>query len=191
MENSWLIQRLRQPTGGHNVFAFGGGFKNGGLTDEAMAIVNEVCSIDYMGAAEFEFGAFQKSLAKMAEEKEQLILGSFEVDYRYDFRGWRDNPSKVYEGKKRVYYLCTKDQEAEVKERIEKWAMKEHWGHTKEAVCLCEAMAEIPKDVNRGVVGWFELDNSFMFFIDEKMWKGACETLFGIKTPSKKQVKKS
>jgi len=40
------------------------------------------------------------------------------------------------------------------------------------------------------VVGWLELDNGFMFFSDQKMWRASCDW-FGVKTPSKKKVSKS
>ena len=39
------------------------------------------------------------------------------------------------------------------------------------------------------VVGWLELDNGFMFFTDEKMWRGSCKW-FEVATPSKKKVSK-
>ena len=193
MRRSWLIQRLKAPYDNVilNAFSFGGGLKNGGLSDEAMKIVNAVCSVDYMGAAEFEFGAFQKALEKMFDVRTKLVSNSFKVNYRYDFRGWGGNPAKLYEGKKRVYYLCQKDHEKEVKERIAKWAMAEPFGETKELIRLDESMSDMPKEITREVTGWLELDNGFMFFTDEKMWRGACEKLFGIKVPSKKKVSKS
>lgn len=191
MRRSWLIQRLRKPSDSTivNAFAFGGGIKNGGLTDEAMKLVQQVCSVDYMGAAEFEFGIFQETLEKIVIDIKQFIAGSFKVDYRYDHRGWGEEPSKLYEGKKRVYYLCQKEDEEEVKARISKWAMKEPYGDTKESIALNMSMSDMPRESYQEIVGWLELDNGFMFFTDKKMWRGACK-MFGVKTPSKKEVTK-
>jgi len=50
-------------------------------------------------------------------------------------------------------------------------------------------MAHPPEEFSRNCCGWIDIDNNFMFFTDEKMWRGVCN-LFGIKTSSKKQVSK-
>lgn len=70
MERSYLIQRLKDPYLGHekNPFSFGGGYKNGGLADEAIDLLKDIFSFDYMGAAEFEFGALPKALNRIASE---------------------------------------------------------------------------------------------------------------------------
>ncbi len=49
MSRSRLIQRLNKPTGFTNPFAFGAGHPTGGLSDEAMKLLNSIFSFDYMG----------------------------------------------------------------------------------------------------------------------------------------------
>ena len=73
---SYLIQRLGKPTGGIGPFSFGGGFINGGLSNEGAKAISSICIFDYMGAAEFEFGALPKALDSMAlsaEKSEQHL----------------------------------------------------------------------------------------------------------------------
>jgi len=183
MQRSWLIQRLKQPVN-YSPIAFGGGCKNGGLSDKAFTLLKGIWSFDYMGSAEFEYGAVPESLGKLAEavEKEQLICGSFKLHYKYE--DWRT--LEVSEGNKRVYYLCPKEIEKEVKTRIAKWAMSDR-SDTKERIELNMSLSGNEK--RSCSYGWLEIDNHFMFFTDEKMWRGSCD-LFGVKTPSKKQVSK-
>jgi hypothetical protein len=69
--SSYLIQRLEEPWGGmaqfkDNPFSFGGGLRNGGLSQEAMDLIRGIWSFDYMGSAEFEFGAVPEALNAIA-----------------------------------------------------------------------------------------------------------------------------
>ena len=61
----WLVQRITIPTNKNNPFAFGGGYKHGGMSDEAWEIISMMCSFDYMGSAEFEFGELPKGINKI------------------------------------------------------------------------------------------------------------------------------
>jgi len=183
MRRSWLIQRLKLPTD-YCPIAFGGGYKNGGLSNEAFTLLRGIWSFDYMGSAEFEFGAVPEALEKMAKavEDKQLICGSFTPHYKYEH--WKTN--ELFEGNKRIYYLCPKEFEKEVKTRIAEWSMTDR-NDTKERIELDRALSGV--EPRYASYGWLELDNGFMFFIDEKMWRGSCD-LFGVKTPSKKKVSK-
>lgn len=59
LEQTWLIQRLNKPYPRKDsigeIFSFGGGLKNGGLSDNAMALLRPIFSFEYMGAAEFDY----------------------------------------------------------------------------------------------------------------------------------------
>ena len=165
LQRSWLVQRLNPPHRsdrfGGNPFAFGGGYKNGGLTDEAMAAVSSVCSFDYMGAAEFEFGALPKALHAMSKMK--LIATSAEVSAGT------------------VYLLCPAEWVEELTARIDGWASGDG-DRLKEPTLLPGALAG---DEWCRAVGWIELDNGFMFFTDPQMWRGAAG-LFGVSIPQAK-----
>lgn len=195
MKRSNLIQRLQPPfvpeDGGIDTscLAFGGGMKNGGLAPKTMGMLNKIWSFDYMGSAEFEFGAVPDALQKIAvaSDAKQLICGSLKLHYEFQDRYSRDRDSdETFEGNTRVYYLCPKEFEKEVKTRLAVWAVTDY-NNTKETILLNLAMSG--KEPRRCPCGWIELDNGFMFFTDEKMWRISCK-LFGVKTPSKKKVSK-
>ena len=157
MKISYLIQRLKAPypkdsplSNFGNAFSFGGGYVNGGLSNEAMEYISDVFSFDYMGAAEFEFGALPEAFGKMIDY--DLIAESIEVD--------RADKTKC-----KVFYICNKDHRIEVRKRIKSWSKSEAYGETKERVGLCAA---VNNEKYANYIGWIELDNGFMFFLDEK-----------------------
>ena len=81
----YLIQRLQRARG-TSPFAFGGG--NTAETQQAVKKLDECFSFDYMGAAEYEFGAFPKALKILHGHK--LTLASFDTFVfvkRYERRG--------------------------------------------------------------------------------------------------------
>lgn len=196
MKRSYLIQRLKAPdstTFGkiRKSISFGGGLKNGGLCDEAMKLIDEIWSFDYMGSAEFEFGAIPKALAQIADNQKQLICNSVVLHYEFRSYRWSEDIDKEHKGNGRVYYICHKEQQKEVKTRLSRWALdRSHGLHsTKEPILLDKSMAGCKGKHEYPVLGWLELDNGFMFFTDETMWRNTCQ-LFEIKTPSKKEVSK-
>lgn len=164
-ENSWLVQRLERPIKSRgplrdNPFSFGGGYKNGGLSDEAMKLLRDVFSFDYMGSAEFEFGALPKALQRIAKAD----LAAFTIDV--------DGHS--------VYVLAPAEWEAEVEARIREFAKDygSDYYRLKETTRLHAVLNDGP--YTDRLAGWLELDNGFMFFTDREMWSQACE-LFGVK----------
>lgn len=160
MKQAYLIQRLKAPATGKwadvaNTFAFGGGMKNGGLSDEAMKLLSGIFSFDYMGSAEFEFGEVPKAFQKIAKAK--LVTGIYT------------------NAQKPIYWLCSDQISAEIEDWIKKEIARKN-GHTKEHVGLREALNG---DEYADTKGWLELDNPFMLFIDQQMWENTCK-LFGI-----------
>ena len=192
MIKSYLIQRLKIPDPTiwgkmKAAIAFGGGLKNGGLSDEAIKLIRKIWSFDYMGAAEFEFGVIPKTLRSIANCQKNLICNSFITHYNYHSYQW-EGESKEYNGNGRIYYICQKDHEKDVKKNLSFWASNGHH-NTKEVILLSKSMSGCKEKYEDPVVGWLELDNGFMFFTNETMWRDTCN-LFGIKTPSKKKVRR-
>jgi len=186
MERSWLIQRMQKPTGRVNPFSFGGG--GSGFHPEVAKQLAEVCDWDYMGAAEYEFGAPAKALNRMILAKKKLTAGAMKVPYRYDSPQWGDRIAKQFVGTGKVFYLCPKKDAEEVIARIAKWATNYKHGDTRDNVKLDASLAGEEANPN-GIYGWFDLDNDFMFFTDEKMWRAMCDGL-DVKVPSKKNLSK-
>jgi len=186
MKRSWLIQRMQKPTGNVNPFSFGGG--GSGFAKEVADQLDEVCNWDYMGAAEYEFGSTAKAFNRMILAKKELKAGAFKVAYKFDRRAWGDEPAKLFEGEGKVFFLCPKKEVDEIQTRISKWAKDYKYEDTRDNVNLDEALAGEGSEYSK-CCGWFDIDNDFMFFTDEKMWRNFCDGL-SVKVPSKKQMSK-
>lgn len=180
MKSSWLVQRLKKPYKRDNPFAFGGGLRNGGLSDEAMEILRGVFSFDYMGAAEFEFGAVPKILQEMARSADVYEAFSFTFPLAKVAKGWRDKSEGDPIGDATIYVICHKDDKKEVQKRIMSWAAKQYdpKNQLKEMTMLPQTLRP-DSDWETGVEGWLELDNGFFFFLDKEMWKNVAD-MFGL-----------
>jgi hypothetical protein len=163
--NPYYIQRLNKPQGTINPFSFGGGLVNGGLSPDAMNILKSVFSFDYMGSAEFEWGAVPTALKALVNSK--LTFAS---------KTLKDTP---------VYIICPIAILEDVKDWLDKEIKGEN-GHTKERVGLREA---VNKDRYAGtIVGWLRIEDDrrceepFMFFTNEEMFNNTCK-VFGLAVP--------
>jgi len=97
MKRSYLIQRLRKPMGINafkaNLVSFGA--TNGRLSKEALELCHGCFDFDYMGAAEFEWGAVPEALATIHDSS--LARGKIGG----------------------MYYLCMAEMETEVRAFVE------------------------------------------------------------------------
>lgn len=181
MHRSWLIQRLEKPRNWgttpfvDNPFSFGGGMKNGGLSDEAMGLIRDIWSFDYMGAAEFEFGAVPKALQTIAAA--DLTAFAIAIPLAEVPANWRDKTKEKPEGVCFIYVLCPQEWQDEVEQRIRELAAENY--RLKERTGLAAALRPV-EDYDREKCGWLELDNGFLFFTDKEMWEKTC-ALFGVK----------
>jgi hypothetical protein len=186
MESSWLIQRLERPSDGtallgrDNPFSFGGGLRNGGLSDEAMDLLRGIFSFDYMGAAEFEFGAVPAALREIAKNAKHYRAFSFSIAYADVPAHWRDKSGVTPSGNAVVYVICSAAHAEEVEDRIRGWASREYGNRLKAESQLASTLRPDPEYQSR-VCGWLELDNGFFFFTDDAMWEKTAR-LFGIET---------
>jgi len=180
METTWLIQRLEKPrvTQGKldhiaQAFCFGGG--GGRLSKEAWALLSPIFSFDYMGAAEFEFGAVPEALSKMVEQREEYESFEFTVPRKKIAKPWwrlRDKAtSPQLETDPAIYIFCRKGDREEVTKRIVECAADTL--RLKKPTMLHYTLDPEP-DRNARTVGWLELDNGFAFFTDKTMWENFC-----------------
>jgi hypothetical protein len=205
MRSSYLIQRLNQPFDGggllpgvkDNPFAFGGGYRNGGLTSEAMDLLRPVFSFDYMGSAEFEFGEVPKALSKIAKRADDLTLISFTVAIPLKTvpQPWEDQRRKLPndidpKAKAPIYVIAPAEWKDEITARIKVWA-KAPFSHLKESTQMDQVLRPPADDkYPTRVGGWLELDNGFFFFADEEMFHKTA-ALFGIVLEGQKAEPKS
>ncbi len=163
MVRSWLIQRISKPTGVWNPFSFGGG--GGHFQDKLKEMTKSIYDYDYMGAAEFEWGAVPVSLGWINQHAAECVAGVFQHDVGHKYP---------------IFYIVHRNFETPALERLYTWAM-EPYSQTKEVILLHRVLTQsedekYPSDI----VGWHELNNHWMFFIDEEMWRASCEML-GVK----------
>lgn len=176
----FYIQRLDPPYGGYGVasqgnpFSFGGGYPNGGLSKEAFALVSQCWNYDYMGSAEFEFGALPKSWKRIQDKSDNYITGSCEVkaignDYSQPKKTVRNTQNAT------VWYFCHKDDEAELKEWLAKFANEvKHDFSSKERIGFGDAILRPDKRRTRG---WHDIENDYLFFTDKEMFDTMCRVL--------------
>lgn len=188
--SSYLVQRLSPPgplasLGLDNPFAFGV-VRNGGLSTEAMALLRNIFRFDYMGSAEYEFGAVPRALQEIARQMSDGGLRAWHFDIplsqvRPDFRD-KTKPEKGATG--RVYVLAATDWAEEVEQRIRAMA-KEGYTYRAKADTLLDQVLRPnpdPSAYRTKVCGWLELDNGYFFFTDETMWRQTC-ALFDVEVP--------
>ena len=185
MTKSWLVQRLEKPAFQvGSPFAFGGGLKNGGLSDDAMNLLGGIFQFDYMGAAEFEWGAVPKALKRMAANaasRDGLVTGSFKLAVDDIAEATHGAPASIDWETTTIWFISPPGCEKEVEKRIRKWASSRYDNDLKEETLLSSVLRPSKTHMPR-TKGWFELDNGFMFFVDEEMWRKTCQ-LFGVEAP--------
>lgn len=170
LQQSWLIQRLDKPYKSESklgtlgeAFAFGGGLKNGGLSEDAMKLLRPIFSFDYMGSAEFEFGAIPKSFDSIAKHINEYSTHEISIN---------DVP---------VYIICVDDLKTEIDNRINEVAKNKvrlkEWSGFPAALGL----DKYSKKEDCRHIGWFDIDNKFLFFTDQTAFEKTAK-LFGLHT---------
>lgn len=164
---SYLVQRLNPSLGGGQMgalaeaFSFGGGLRNGGISKDAMSLLRPLFSFDYMGSAEFEFGAVPDALNRIAERAGKGRLGwtSFELDGT------------------QLWVIADSDDLEEAERRVRSWALPHgERPRMKESTHLDGVLSG--EEWVR-VRGWLELDNGWFAFADRPMFEGVAR-LFGM-----------
>jgi hypothetical protein len=131
MNNPYLIQRAK--------------FDN----NPSRSGIDKLLSFDYMGSAEFEFGALGKSLARIRKD-----IGEYNV-FKYTFTKTPD---------KTVSVLCRKDQNEFIPEILEKLA--ENKFRLKEYCDLIDFLnpTDETKKYRSNNDFWWDIDNDWFFW---------------------------
>lgn len=173
----YLVQRLTTPSPSKgplgalaNAFSFGGGLVNGGLSKEAMALLQPIFGFDYMGSSEFEHGAVPKTLGKLAEcaAKNELVIAKFNVEAGYD--GWRrDDPAPGQIVSAPVWLFCPKAALDTYRWAIKAMAADEFSKHLnlKDASRMCGSVRSTvappgDKPWRDNVRGWLDVSGGWM-----------------------------
>lgn len=158
LKHPFLIQRLSPPVNFINPFSFGGGLKNGGLSPDAMNALKSIFSFDYMGSAEFEWGAIPKSLQQIARDHSEYL-------------GFTLTCKTKEENMVELYIIC-KPSDFHL---FSKWLISKTFNEydpeliTKEYVGIQEP----------NICGWLDIDNNIFFFTNKEMFEKT-KQLFGV-----------
>lgn len=187
MKRTWLIQRLRKPIQidpartdamailqRENPFTFGGGLRRGGLSAEAFKLLSHCFEFDYMGAAEFEFGAVPQAIGEIAKNKlvmREITLAGTRIVKTKKGRTKYSSPeiTKVEPTTYAVYVLAPESLIDYALDLVPKLA--ENKVELKAGSGLNRILDKRVGDsdyIDR-TAGWLELDNGFFFFIDKEM----------------------
>lgn len=174
-----------------NPFSFGGG--GGRLSPQALELLLPVFSFDYMGAAEYEFGAVPEALSMIFEtaKAEKLFFSTLDIKVKdikersligeRNPRTWESCP---------VYIIGNNDNQEEISRRVRLLAIDEmgcmaegrkqaHEGMwVRDSVQLDRFLAWEPA-YDRHPIGWLELNNGFFFSVDRQMTEKFAK-LFGL-----------
>jgi len=161
---SWIVQRLNKPEKTINPYGNTLEFDDTDSVDR----VAKVFSTDYMGAAEYEWGSLPKAMSRMYEKSTSLTM--FEINVgRFGFKCWLVYSFPYDFGLFQIMAL-----ELRVKRLVE-----ENYLKGKDCKKLGKEVAKndygsfyvrvnnLEKYEN--LMGWFDLQNDFAWFIDKKM----------------------
>jgi hypothetical protein len=136
---------------------------DGRFRKEMWGILYSIFRYDYMGSAEFEFGAVPKSLVRMislgAGNTSKVLTLSCQV------RNWKLAASSSQAIN--IGYICKKEDEPDVRNLLCTLALDD-WCGLKEPLAFRYNLAKL--DGGFKTVGWHDIENDFMFFIDQRMF---------------------
>jgi hypothetical protein len=217
---SYLIHRLNKPDeptpqGDWNVKvnrAFGEGGGGLGLSDEARKLFRAVCNFDYMGAAEFEFGAVPNVLREIADKRERLVSFSFVLEVKDITPGyWRERQARELRQKeleaakkagkkparakkvvvtkevepKTFYCICAKGLEEYTKTLILNISARTQ--NLKENCRFSDVLdpepTKEPKPWHDKLQGWLVYNPGIFFFVDKTM-HDRMANIFQVEVPS-------
>jgi hypothetical protein len=145
--SNWLVARLSKPVGHINPF--------GSYTPQTE--LNEIVKFDYMGAAEYEYGAIPKCLAKLWDS--ELV-----------FESWNAPGEAVIEQVHIIYIKnddiidiinSIQDIYESGKDKIVREVSKGDYGS------YYKALNNVSQDY--GSIGWINIEHNFAWFIDKEI----------------------
>lgn len=191
MYKTYLLQRFSKPnpTATKIYKAFGGNALM--LREEAWELLEPVLTIDYMGAAEYEFGALPRALCNLSEGRRAVF--SFDLKAKEIKPNWqrevqyrKQRQKELAEAKaagvkakrakkvttphgKTIYVICLEKDRYDAETRIRELAA-DQWP-CKSSPGFCEALDPMTES-DAAARGWLDLDNALFFTVDKAMWEG-------------------
>jgi hypothetical protein len=182
----WLLQVLTEAPQtdwdkGLDKMSFGGG--GSGLTKDAWAIVNKLFGFEYMGSAEFEFGALPKALHALS--KAELDTSEVIIEARHIERDdWtrtglaKKKEVPPYPGDTTVYVLSQKGQLDDIKKILKGVA---DGSHRCKDYHRGKYIFDPIKPEGRRYIGWLNVqpEEAFIALTDKTTFERVC-AVFGM-----------
>lgn len=194
-----LLQRLKAPFENKvfvvNPFSFGGG--GSGLSREAAKMLNDIWEFDYMGAAEYEFGAAAGALATIADYAHNNELttvsltlkpSDFKLPWKAELEVKRKRTPKTKQAaidsflskysNIEVYAICHKTYVKKIEDFVRDLASEK----VKTRDVLEMSMFKDPKREDYRTRGWLSVGDrypKFLMFVDLDMFNKA-KSIFGL-----------
>jgi len=195
------VQRLKRPPTtewqAKVTQAFGG--QNLLLKDQGWKVLQKIFDFDYMGAAEYEFGAIPNCFREMIQKRKDYEAFKFTILAGNITPGvWRDNKAQamrrreIKEAKRQgvkpprlnrkkleekakldvvtdkdIFVIGPKGRQMEIHELIR--AVADRKMYTKNGAGMDRAL-DPEGAFDRETVGWLDLDNKMLWFLEEPMW---------------------
>ena len=210
-----LVQRLipRPDSGMLNPFAFGGGLVQGGLSKAALNALP--FRFDYMGAAEYEWGAVPECLYTMAENSADLVTSTILIPVE-NIKGWlshemekelraaKDDDAKksIYiewagematDGKVAVHIISHRDFQQDVEEDIREMVSMGYDSEDRrprDSLGFPRAVFQAKEEHKGDVCGWLALHRAFFFSVSQEMFDHTW-AMFKAPAEGKKQAEKA
>ena len=160
--NLWLVQRCSMPKEFINPFGNNITELKDGAAQKALS---KVISTDYMGAAEYEWGAFPERLAKFWELGSENDLGYHSVFLPQTF---------AFD---RLYVVCHWEKITEVQEALIELVKKsvkkdDYWSEVSKGDHASFRRVLLQEDDGYDTKGWISMKHNIAWFVDEEMAKG-------------------
>lgn len=175
----YLIQRFTAPpekTGSpldnaHRVF--GGAMR---LSEEAWDLLDAIFTVDYMGAAEFEFGALPQCLTRMLAAADSFVRGSTEVTPFNDARKYRKGLQFPDPTPKRVWFFCHQKHAELLPVLLQELAVTPLKHRLKENPRFAQALDSI-SEFDGGTQAWLDIQNDYFFSHNPEMFSKFADLL--------------
>lgn len=181
-----LVQRLQAPRGAANPFT--GEVQMG---QQAIELLRNVMSFDYMGAYEFENGDTRKALAAMYDGRADLVVREIEVDVAKpeDTLYKKFNAEAPPKKTQTVYIISPSAHAGKVEAFLHQLGQMPHAEEFKILKRESQFRENVFADSDRSppkspVIGWLDIKNRFFFFTDRQMFEGTAK-IFDVALPGK------
>lgn len=178
-KNPWLICRIKEPFRGKNEAAVDPMSVVEGTTERvteeqvgpAGAIMHQILRVDYMGAAEFEWGSIPYTLTRMAAEREEYGVWQFTL-LREDMppedwceRRVKKGDAQVLTGPVTLFTLSRRGHASDMEVAIRRMISGEQY--LKERTMMVDCL-KYDQSYNE-IVAWLDINNGAFWSANERL----------------------